>query len=194
MTAASNRRGDANTCSRRSARPGSPHWRQTLTPEQTGSCSPPATTTGMNLQCCGRCNRPARPGCCPAPPSSPHCQVDDAWRSRQGSRCRSRRLSRWGPRRRVRYRGRSTSSRQSCATTHPVEGESFPSGHAAIAFTAAGLLGPHLPSAAGKAAYAVAAGAGLIRVSQGAHHPIDLVGGTALGIAVSKGLRAALRP
>lgn len=76
----------------------------------------------------------------------------------------------------------------------PVEGESFPSGHAAIAFAAAGLLGPHLPAAAGMAAYAVAAGAGLIRVSQGAHHPIDLVGGAALGVAVSTGLRAALRP
>lgn len=74
----------------------------------------------------------------------------------------------------------------------PVEGESFPSGHAAIAFGAAGLLTPPVPAPVSAALHATAAGAALVRVSQGAHHPIDLVGGAALGTAVASGLRAAV--
>jgi membrane-associated phospholipid phosphatase len=71
----------------------------------------------------------------------------------------------------------------------PVEGESFPSGHAAIAVTAAWLVAPYLPATARMPILATAVGAGLVRVSQGAHHPVDVVGGTALGCAIGSGLR-----
>lgn len=74
----------------------------------------------------------------------------------------------------------------------PVEGESYPSGHAAIATTAAVLIAPHVPVAARPAVFAVAVGSGLVRVSQGAHHPVDVVGGTALGVAVGAGLHLAV--
>ncbi|MDT0183467.1 phosphatase PAP2 family protein [Microbacterium sp. ARD31] len=74
----------------------------------------------------------------------------------------------------------------------PVEGGSYPSGHAAIATTAACLVAPHLPPAVRPAVLAVGVGSGLVRVSQGAHHPVDAVGGTALGVAISAGIRLAL--
>lgn len=76
----------------------------------------------------------------------------------------------------------------------PVEGESFPSGHAAIAFTAAVLMGPHVPAPVRALLLASAAGAAVSRVSQGAHHPVDLVGGAALGTGVAAGLRWAVGP
>lgn len=70
----------------------------------------------------------------------------------------------------------------------PVEGESFPSGHAAIAFTAVGLLAPHLSTRVTAGACALAGGTALIRVSQGAHHPIDALAGAAMGLGVAGGL------
>lgn len=71
----------------------------------------------------------------------------------------------------------------------PVEGESFPSGHAAIAFTAAGLVAPHAPVPVRVVMFAAAAGTAAARMSQGAHHPVDLLGGAALGTAIAAGLR-----
>jgi membrane-associated phospholipid phosphatase len=71
----------------------------------------------------------------------------------------------------------------------PVEGESFPSGHAAIAFAAAGLVAPYAPGPLRPALFAAAAGSAVSRVSQGAHHPVDLVGGAAVGTGVAAGLR-----
>jgi membrane-associated phospholipid phosphatase len=74
----------------------------------------------------------------------------------------------------------------------PVEGESFPSGHAAIAFTAAGLVAPHLSTREAAVAYVLAAAASLVRVSQGAHHPLDSVAGAALGLGLAGGLHYAV--
>jgi undecaprenyl-diphosphatase len=71
----------------------------------------------------------------------------------------------------------------------PVEGGSYPSGHAAIAFTAATLVAPHLSVALRPLVFIVASGAALTRVSQGAHHPVDVIGGVALGVAVASGVR-----
>jgi undecaprenyl-diphosphatase len=71
----------------------------------------------------------------------------------------------------------------------PVEGESVPSGHAAIAFAAAGLAAPHAPAPARVALFAAATGEEVARVSQGAHHPVDLLGGAALGTGLAAGLR-----
>jgi membrane-associated phospholipid phosphatase len=70
----------------------------------------------------------------------------------------------------------------------PVDGGSFPSGHAAIAFTAVGLVSPHLRPGATTGLCAGAAGAALVRISQGAHHPIDALAGAALGLAIAGGL------
>jgi membrane-associated phospholipid phosphatase len=70
----------------------------------------------------------------------------------------------------------------------PVEGESFPSGHAAIAFAAATLLVPYVAPAARPLVLATAAATAIVRISQGAHHPIDAAGGAALGVAVGTGL------
>jgi membrane-associated phospholipid phosphatase len=70
----------------------------------------------------------------------------------------------------------------------PVEGESFPSGHAAIAWTAVTITAPHVPPAAVGALAACAVVSSTVRVSQGAHHPVDAVGGAALGVAIGTGL------
>ncbi len=70
----------------------------------------------------------------------------------------------------------------------PVEGESFPSGHAAIAFTAAGLAAPYTPRGVAAGLVVLAAGCSLVRVSQGAHHIIDAAGGAALGVGLAGGL------
>lgn len=72
----------------------------------------------------------------------------------------------------------------------PVEGESFPSGHAAIAFATATLVAPHVPATARVAVYGVATGTAIVRVSQGAHHPVDVVAGAALGVAIGSSLRS----
>jgi membrane-associated phospholipid phosphatase len=74
----------------------------------------------------------------------------------------------------------------------PVEGESFPSGHAAIAFAAATLLVPHAAPPVRALVLATATGAAVVRVSQGAHHPVDAAGGAALGVAVGAGLTGAV--
>jgi undecaprenyl-diphosphatase len=70
----------------------------------------------------------------------------------------------------------------------PVEGESFPSGHAAIAFAAATLLVPHAAPPVRALVVATAAATAIVRISQGAHHPVDAAGGAALGVAVGTGL------
>lgn len=74
----------------------------------------------------------------------------------------------------------------------PVEGESFPSGHAAIAAAAACLLAPHVPAPARVPLLAAAVGTGVVRVAQGAHHPVDAVAGSALGMSIGGGLRFAI--
>lgn len=70
----------------------------------------------------------------------------------------------------------------------PVEGGSFPSGHAAIAFTAVRLVAPRLPRSLVPLLYACAAASAAVRVSQGAHHPVDAAGGAALGLGIGAGL------
>lgn len=70
----------------------------------------------------------------------------------------------------------------------PVEGESFPSGHAAIAWTAVSLVGPYLPRPVTAALGTCAVVSSGVRVSQGAHHPVDVIGGAALGVGLGAGL------
>lgn len=72
----------------------------------------------------------------------------------------------------------------------PEDGPSYPSGHAAIAFTAVTLCTPYLPTAVNAAGYLTAGTAAVVRVRQGAHFPGDAVGGAVLGIAVACTLRS----
>ena len=74
----------------------------------------------------------------------------------------------------------------------PADGPSYPSGHAAIAFAATTLLAPYvnLPIVALVGAGGVVVG--LRRVQQGAHFPLDSVGGALLGVMVGSGLTWAM--
>ena len=63
-------------------------------------------------------------------------------------------------------------------------GLSFTSGHA-ITFAIAGLLVLVLPRRSGVAALVLAACNGVARVYLGAHNPLDVVGGAAIGLAIA---------
>lgn len=67
----------------------------------------------------------------------------------------------------------------------PQEGLGFVSGHSAIAFALAAVLSPYLTRPMRVAAYAVAVLVGLARIDVGAHLPLDIVGGGALGYAIA---------
>ena len=67
----------------------------------------------------------------------------------------------------------------------PEDGPSYPSGHAAIAFTVVFLVSPYLPRPAVGLLVGAAAAASAVRVSQGAHFPADAVGGVLLGLSVA---------
>lgn len=67
----------------------------------------------------------------------------------------------------------------------PVDGPSYPSGHAAIATCAVLLAAPYLPRPV-LAALSTAVGlTAVTRVHQGAHFPLDAVGGVSLGVCVA---------
>lgn len=63
-------------------------------------------------------------------------------------------------------------------------GLGFPSGHAAVAFCLVELVGLELPPGLRPLVWTVAVMVGGARVYVGAHLPLDVVGGAALGIAV----------
>jgi membrane-associated phospholipid phosphatase len=65
----------------------------------------------------------------------------------------------------------------------PVDGPSYPSGHAAIATCAAFLVAPYLPAYAGPGLLAALGLTSYARLQQGAHFPLDLLGGVLLGVA-----------
>jgi membrane-associated phospholipid phosphatase len=71
-------------------------------------------------------------------------------------------------------------------------GLGFPSGHAAVSVTLAGVLAPVLPVPAQLAVWAVAATTAVARVSVGAHLPLDVIGGAGVGLAVASAARLAL--
>jgi membrane-associated phospholipid phosphatase len=70
---------------------------------------------------------------------------------------------------------------------HP-GGLSFVSGHAIITFAIAGLLGLVLPRRWAVVAFALATCNAIARVYLGAHNPLDVVGGAAVGLAIAAGL------
>ena len=67
---------------------------------------------------------------------------------------------------------------------HPA-GLSFVSGHAIITFAIAGLLGLVLPRRWAVAAFVLATLNAIARVYLGAHNPLDVVGGAAVGLALA---------
>jgi membrane-associated phospholipid phosphatase len=70
---------------------------------------------------------------------------------------------------------------------HPA-GLSFVSGHAIITFAIAGLLALVLPRRWGVVAFGLATLNAVARVYLGAHNPLDVVGGAAVGLALAAAL------
>lgn len=68
----------------------------------------------------------------------------------------------------------------------------FPSGHAIFAFALAGLLGPYLGRRGTVVVYFFAVANGLARVYLGAHNPLDVVAGAALGVGLATVLNLAV--
>lgn len=68
----------------------------------------------------------------------------------------------------------------------------FPSGHAVFAFTLAGLLAPYLGRRGTIALYGLALLNSIARVYLGAHNPLDVIAGAALGVAIAAGLNLAV--
>ena len=69
-------------------------------------------------------------------------------------------------------------------------GRGFPSGHAAVAAALATIAARRFRPAAGRAAWTSATTVSVARIYVGAHLPVDVVGGTALGFAVATGVAA----
>lgn len=70
------------------------------------------------------------------------------------------------------------------AGSAPTDGSGYPSGHAAVAFALATVLAPYLPRPWRAGAYGLALVVVFARVAIGAHFPLDVVGGAALGTLV----------
>jgi membrane-associated phospholipid phosphatase len=70
----------------------------------------------------------------------------------------------------------------------PSAGLSFTSGHAIITFAIAGLLVLVLPRRWGIVAFVLASLNAVARVYLGAHNPLDVVGGAAIGLAIAAAL------
>lgn len=70
-------------------------------------------------------------------------------------------------------------------------GLGFPSGHAALGTTTAALLARRSPSRRAIGLIAIPALVGFSRVHVGAHYPLDVVGGWALGVVVADTVSAA---
>ncbi len=65
------------------------------------------------------------------------------------------------------------------------ENQSFPSGHATIAFTSAEFMRKRYGWKYGLPAYALATFVAYSRIEAGRHYPIDVIGGAAIGIVSS---------
>jgi membrane-associated phospholipid phosphatase len=66
----------------------------------------------------------------------------------------------------------------------PVDGQSFPSGHAVLVASIAVIVTPHLRGRWRLVPWLLVAGVCIGRVYVGAHNPLDVVGGVGLGLAI----------
>jgi undecaprenyl-diphosphatase len=76
----------------------------------------------------------------------------------------------------------------------PLEGQSYVSGHAVIAWSVATLLVPYLGRRGRVVVVAIAAMNSIARVYLGAHNPLDVVGGASLGVLVGAALLGVVQP
>ncbi len=74
----------------------------------------------------------------------------------------------------------------------PLDGLGYVSGHTAVAFALATVVSPYLPRLGRWVAYGLAAVVAIARIHNGAHLPLDTVGGAALGVAVGLVYRLAV--
>jgi undecaprenyl-diphosphatase len=72
------------------------------------------------------------------------------------------------------------------------EGLGFVSGHSTVAFACAAVLSPYLTRKWRIFGYALATTVGLSRIVVGAHLPMDVLGGAALGLALAYGWHTAV--
>src|SRR3954451_13757645 len=70
-----------------------------------------------------------------------------------------------------------------------VDGLAFPSGHSVVAFGVAGLVTPCQSRRRTVTVFGLAALVGFARIYLGAHAPLDVVGGSAEGLALAAGLK-----
>lgn len=73
-------------------------------------------------------------------------------------------------------------------------GLGYPSGHAAVAVAMAVAAAPHVPGRWRMPLAATSVGVGAARVYVGAHLPLDVAGGMALGVATERAVRAVKGP
>jgi membrane-associated phospholipid phosphatase len=66
----------------------------------------------------------------------------------------------------------------------PHDGLGFPSGHATVVFALASVVSPYLTRRQRAIAYGLAVAVGVARVHLGAHFPLDVMGGAALGYLI----------
>lgn len=71
----------------------------------------------------------------------------------------------------------------------PQAGLGFPSGHAAVAAALATAVTPRIRGVARRAVWGSVVGVAIARMYVGAHLPIDVLGGVALGSTISSGVR-----
>jgi undecaprenyl-diphosphatase len=76
--------------------------------------------------------------------------------------------------------------------TAVTEGLGFVSGHSTVAFACAAILAPYLSRGWRVVGYGLASTVGLSRIVVGAHLPLDVVGGAALGLTLAYGWHAAV--
>jgi undecaprenyl-diphosphatase len=89
-------------------------------------------------------------------------------------------------------RGRPSAHLDAVTTRGPAEtGLGFPSGHSAVAFTLATIVAPELPRPLRPVVVAWAATVAWSRIYVGAHLPLDVVGGAAIGLSIGTAARMA---
>ena len=76
----------------------------------------------------------------------------------------------------------------------PTEGLGFPSGHAAVAAALAAAAWPWLGRTGRIVAVTLVVVVGVARIYVGAHLPVDVIGGAALGVAVAAVVRFVVTP